>query len=397
MRTARKAETLTEEPLIEAIADITAAMDLTEVLARTFAGVRSIARPVGIGIHLVEGDMLVSTASDPPAAEDAPVVRVPIGKGIAGIVAADDEALYIPDTSLDSRVHANGDTGARTYFVLPLCRAGEMIGVMQLDSPRTDAFSPQDRARLLALAPVIAAAIGTAQTLARERATLERQAEQLTRDFLAVVRHELRTPLTSITGFGFTLAQQSSNLDPATVAEIGQRIRRAGGRLERMITDMIDVTQIDSGTMTVVVEPVEIEPILREAADEQGDEDHPIVVSVEPSLPRAMADAVHLHQIVANLLGNARKFSPVGSAITMRAFLDDDALAVEVTDRGTGIPKEMHERIFERFFRVGSQSRGLGVGLYLAKKLSASMDATIGVRSRPEHGSTFTLRLRRED
>ncbi|MFA5889643.1 MAG: ATP-binding protein [Actinomycetota bacterium] len=396
MDTARKAETLTEEPLIEAIADITSALDLSEVLARTFAGVRSIARPSGIGIQLVQDGMLVSTASDPPSTEDAPIVHIPIGEGMTGIVAADNEPLYIPDISRDPRVHANGARSARTYLVLPLSRAGEVIGVMQLDSHREDAFSPQERAHLLSLAPVVAAAIGTAQAIERQRVDLERQAEQLTRDFLSVVRHELRTPLTSITGFGFTLAQQADRLDSATVAEIGRRIRRAGGRLERMITDMIDVTQIDHGTMTVAIEPVAVDLILREAADEQGDEEHPVSVTVESDLPRAMADALHLHQIVANLLGNARKFSPTGSPISLRAFLDEDAIVIQVTDRGVGIPQDLQERIFERFFRIGSQSRGLGVGLYLARQQCAGMGATIGVHSRPGNGATFTLRLRRE-
>jgi signal transduction histidine kinase len=278
---------------------------------------------------------------------------------------------------------------------------GRSAGVVQIDSPEVDAFGPEQRARVSMFIPMIAAAVQNAQLFDRERQALQRlvEMEELQRDFLAVVSHELRTPLTSVSGFGLTLAEHARAIDSETVADIGQRIWRASRRLERVMSDLLDLSHIERGSLAADVMPTDIAPILRDSVREQSNSEHPVFLQLDPSMPKAMIDGDRLHQILGNLLSNARKFSPKGSPIEVRADHDGDAITIAVADKGKGIPEEMRERIFDRFFQgepaATRSADGLGVGLYLVKQLCDRMGATIEVRSTVGNGTEFVARIPR--
>ena len=339
------------------------------------------------------------------ATADAMTVRIPVGQGISGTIAATGEPVYIPDIWADARVHQSGkrkgvSTGVRSYFGVPLIVQGRPVGVLQIDSPQEDAFGPAERARLLAFVPAVAAAVQNAQMFERERlvATRFREAENLKRDFLAIASHELRTPITSMGGFGLTLANHAASLDAETVADIGQRVWRATRRLERVITEILDLSSMERGTIDVNNEATPVEWILRTVVHEQSDDDHPISVSVEANLPKAIADAERLHQIVGNLVGNARKFSPPGAPITIEARSANGRVLVRVCDQGHGVPNEIREKIFEPFVQFETEQmrtrEGLGVGLYIARMLCQHMEAGLYVEDHPGGGACFTVSLK---
>lgn len=392
--------------LLELARDVTATLDLQEVLDRTFAALRRLIDFGGGAIQLVEEDVLVAVATDPQATSEALTVRIPVGQGVSGGIAATGEPCYIPDIWDDPRVHPEGRSkgvsdGVRSYFGAPLILHGRPIGVVQIDSPRADAFPPDVRARVLGFLPTVAAAVQNAQLYEREREAIERirETERLHRDFLLVVSHEFRTPLTSIVGFGYTLANHARALDEAAVADMGERMWRAGRRIERMMGDLLDLSHIERGTFRVEIHPTDVAATLGECVHEQQGDEHPIELSLEPSLPHVVADPERLHQVIGNLVSNARKFSPHGTPISVRATHQADRVAIEVADRGPGIPPEFHERIFERFFQIDPAStrgkEGLGVGLHLVRELCDRMGATVSVESEPGRGARFTIRLLR--
>jgi signal transduction histidine kinase len=390
--------------LLELSRDVTSSLDLQEVLDKSFLALRKLVDFGGGSIQLIEDDMLVAKASDPPLTDEAKHVRIPVGKGISGTIAATGEPTYIPDILHDPRVaplyKAKGvSPDVRSYLGIPLIMRGQPVGVLQIDSPLVDAFPQEIRARVLMFVPTIAAAVQNAQLFDRERASVERlkETERLQRDFIAVVSHELRTPLTTVSGFGLTLAEHADSLDQEIVSDIGQRVWRASRRLERVMGDLLDLSQIERGTLLADPIPTDIEPILRQSVREQSTEDHPIVLDLTSELPKAMVDGDRLHQILGNLLSNARKFSPATTSIEVVARAEDDAIALTVVDHGKGIPEPLIDRVFERFFQAEAATTrtadGLGIGLYLVKQLCDRMEATIEVESTVGEGTRFTARV----
>ncbi|MBI4729236.1 MAG: GAF domain-containing protein [Acidobacteria bacterium] len=387
--------------LLELTREVTSTLDLQEVLDRSLTALRRLVPFGGGAIQLIEGGALVAVATDPPATEDAKALRIPVGQGVTGGIARTGETVYIPDIAEDPRVFSKAKTspGVRSFFGVPLIVHGAPIGVLHIDSPATDAFSPQARALLTSFAPAVAASVQNALLFNREREALGRlrEAERMKHDFLSVVSHELRTPLTSVIGFAQTLAQRAESLDPPLVAELGHRIEAAGGRLERMISDILDLSRIERGVLRMDLASTSLERILRQIAVEARDEAHPMTIAASLNLPPVLTDADRLHQVLANLLDNARKFSPPGSRISISARRSGDWVIVTVEDHGRGIPEETIPRVFEPFFQIDAASTravgGLGIGLYLVREICDGMGAKVAVESEVGRGSRFSVSL----
>ncbi|HEV2685932.1 MAG TPA: GAF domain-containing sensor histidine kinase, partial [Actinomycetota bacterium] len=390
--------------LVELGRAVTSSLDLQEVLDTSFQALRRLVSFGGGSIQLIDDGALVPVATEPPMTDEAKRVRIPVGKGISGTIAATAESIYIPDITTDPRVPPpatrKGVTpGVRSYFGIPLIMHGDAAGVLQIDSEEVDAFPPDARACVLMLAPTIAAAVQNALLFDRERAALQQlqDTQQQQRDFVAIVSHELRTPITSVSGFGLTLAEHANDLERDTISNIGFRIWRASRRLERMMGDLLDLSHIERGTLAAFPTPTNIEPILRQSVSEQSTDTHPIVLNLQEPLPKAMVDGERLHQIIGNLLSNARKFSPTSTAIEVVARAEGGAIALTVEDHGKGIPDDLITRVFDRFVQgeaaTTRSADGLGIGLYLVKQLCDRMDATIEVDSTVGEGTRFTTRL----
>jgi signal transduction histidine kinase len=391
--------------LLELSREVTSNLNLQDVLDAGLVALRKLLDFGGGAIQLIEDDCLVAAATDPPATAEARTVRIPVGQGVSGTIAADGNPIYIADIEVDERVFPDGrkhgvSSGVHSYFGVPLITGGRVIGVVSFDAPTVDAFSSADRSLVLAFVPTIAAAVQNAQLFEREVATLNnlREAQRMRDDFLAVISHELRTPLTSIAGFASTLSSHIDRLPSATVVDVAGRILMNSHRLELLIDDLLDLTQLEQGRLTVKTSPTNVAALLAATARETDSPDHVLTFAVDDGLPLAVADERRLRQILANLIGNARKFSPPGGTIEVSASaIGGGAVELQVTDVGKGIPAHLHERIFEPFFQVEPATTrgvgGLGVGLYLVRQLCDMMGATLDVESELGRGSTFTVRL----
>jgi signal transduction histidine kinase len=235
--------------------------------------------------------------------------------------------------------------------------------------------------------------------LSRLNAALD-QAGRLKDQFLANVSHELRTPLNSVIGFSDLLVTMASADSPLTDTQRDyvETISRNGRHLLELINELLDLSKIAAGRVELRLEPLELGPLLREAADSVRAqlEAHKHQLAVEPPEPPVVltADRVRLRQVLLNLLSNAIKFTTDGGRITLRARPENAGrVRIAVTDTGIGIAPADQHRLFQEFVQLdASPSRryeGTGLGLALSKRLVELHGGTIGVESQLGQGSTF--------
>jgi signal transduction histidine kinase len=271
--------------------------------------------------------------------------------------------------------------------------------VLQIDAPEVDAFGADTRALVLAFAPTISAAVQNARLFEQERDAMERlrEADQLKQDFLAIVSHELRTPLTTMLGFADTLALHLAELPADQAVSIARRIRGAGDRLARLIEDLLYASQIERGMVELRLDLVDVATAVRTAVDELADTGHPVDLDVADDLPTVAVDRDRLLQVLTNLLGNAIKFSPAGAPVQVHAWAEGDRVRLDVCDQGAGIPAQERDAIFQLFYQaepaMTRRAGGLGIGLYVVKRLCDAMDITVEVDVVDGSGTCFRLGL----
>ncbi|QOJ14343.1 MAG: PAS domain-containing protein [Planctomycetia bacterium] len=227
-----------------------------------------------------------------------------------------------------------------------------------------------------------------------------KEAERSREEFLAHITHELRTPLTNIRAYSETLNEDFFD-DEQTRRECYDVIMSETRRLSKLIEDVLSASQIDAGVARLNREAIRVDQSLRKAVQEvQASADSKNVglsLKLPSKLPAALGDGHRLHQVWINLIGNAVKYTPSGGTVQVEAEGQGETVRIRVIDTGIGIPKEFHERIFEKFFRV-SDSRveaeeGTGLGLSITREIVRLHGGSIGVESEPGAGTTIIVDL----
>jgi len=218
-------------------------------------------------------------------------------------------------------------------------------------------------------------------------------------DFVANVTHELKTPLTAILGYVETLTDGAID-DAKNRKSFLQKIEAQSQRLNELITDVLELSRIESGRYIESLEPVSVRKTCQLAHDLLRSKAEVRKVSVECDIAEDFMVLAHeegLLRVGVNLLDNAIKYSPEGGEVKVTAERDGEQIAMSVKDKGPGIPLESQSRIFERFYRVeASRNRragGTGLGLAIVKHLVERMNGEVIVESREGKGSTFTIVL----
>jgi signal transduction histidine kinase len=247
----------------------------------------------------------------------------------------------------------------------------------------------------------ISAEITLAQQAVQLRAHNEslRELDRLKDEFIDLVSHELRTPLASIIGFVEVLREEGmSGPDADQCTEV---IERNATRLQRLVADLLLLSQIQSGKMAMDFRSADLAGIAVGAVERLRPEaDHKridLVLSVTTDMPPLAVDPTRMAQLLGNLLSNAVKFTPDGGKVEVRLGTEGDQAVLEVADSGIGIPAADRERIFDRFFRTALATQqaiqGTGLGLAITKAIVEAHNGTIAVDSDEGRGSTFTVRL----
>jgi PAS domain S-box-containing protein len=230
--------------------------------------------------------------------------------------------------------------------------------------------------------------------------TQERRLEQLKADFIATVSHELRTPIAAVHGAAKTLERKDFVLPDDLRRQLLGVISDQSERLAHVVEDILLASQVESGRLALVSEQVDTADVARRvmaAARIHAPEELELELVVPPSLPAVAADGDKLRQVLANLVGNAIKYSPDTGRIEVRLEPRAARLRVAVRDEGLGIPQPEQARIFEKFYRVdakmGRGVGGTGLGLYICRELVRRMGGSIWVDSSEGSGSTFFVEL----
>jgi PAS domain S-box-containing protein len=229
--------------------------------------------------------------------------------------------------------------------------------------------------------------------------TRARELDRLRDDFVGTISHELRTPLTPIKGWAATLARFGPRLDPEVVTEAVGAIATQADRLERLLTNLLEVARIDNEGLPTEDQPVDVSRSVAKVVEEfrTGMPDRAINFTV-PIGCTARGDELHVEQVVSNLLSNAMKYAPASEPVEVEIARTADGVEIRVADHGPGIPAADAERIFERFRRLGEHmtrpEQGAGLGLYIARRFAQAMGGSVTLTDTPGGGATFCLRLR---
>ena len=238
-----------------------------------------------------------------------------------------------------------------------------------------------------------ASAEHTAQETAMANLAGLERLSQLKSEFVSLVSHEFRTALVGIQGFSEMIRDQ--DLAPEEAKAFAGDINNDAQRLNRMITEMLDLDRIESGRMTLNIAPIDVNVILTEAAERAraASPKHSIVTRLDPALPSARGDSDRLFQVVSNLLSNAVKYSPAGGEVLITSQARDGVVQVDVRDHGPGIPPDFVKKLFGRYERYEDKSRanviGTGLGLAITRQIVELHGGKIWVDSTLGDGAEF--------
>ena len=233
----------------------------------------------------------------------------------------------------------------------------------------------------------------------QERARAAEELARLRSDFVASVSHELRTPLTAIIGFAEMLQHYWERMPEARRRQQADHIVLAADRQQRLVGDLLLLSQAEDGPLTVESRSLPIEPLIQEAVAElQGSYRSQRASLGGPHDLEVRADPNRLRPILASLLDNAAKYSPSEGVIEVNWRRLGAEAEIRVRDHGPGVPNEQREQLFTRFGRLaGSKMRsgrvGIGLGLYLGRRLARAMDGELDLLESGSTGSTVRIRV----
>ena len=381
---------------LEAVTDTALArLPLDELLNELLVRVRSILRADTAAILLLNGGDLVARVAKGLEEEVAAGVRIPLGSGFAGRVAAEKRPIFIAD--IDHAQMLNPilrQKGVRSLLGVPILFEGSVIGVLHVGTLQPRQFDRQD-AQLL---QIVADRIG----LGIEYERLYREAEETSRlkdEFLATVSHELRTPLTPILAWVSQLRRR--RLDPARTARALEAIERSARAQARLVDDLLEVSRIIGGKLRLDLRPMRLASAIEAAIEAMrpaaAAKNIRVVTSLDPRIELIWGDPERLQQVVWNLVSNAIKFTPEGGRVDVRLECVDSHLELTVRDTGRGIAPEFLPYLFERFRQADPSSTralgGLGLGLAIVRHLVELHGGTVEAESAGE-GKGTTVRVR---
>ncbi len=231
---------------------------------------------------------------------------------------------------------------------------------------------------------------------AAEQTAMLRESERLYSTLLNSISHELRTPIATIKGASSSLLDPVAGAHEPARAELTRDIQSSADRLNRLVENLLDMSRLESGRLQIKREWCDLGDLIGVAV-KQFDEcasRHPMLIQIQSSLPLIQIDFVLMEQVIVNLLDNACNYTPDGTAITIAARVREKDVEIMVSDKGSGIPTDLIDRIFDKFYRLpGTATGGTGLGLSISRGLVEAHGGRLVAENLPEGGARLTIRL----
>ncbi len=310
--------------------------------------------------------------------------------------------------SLDSSKDIQGEGGIKTIITYPLLIRLEVMGTLTIGLSEAERDLTKEKKALIdRLAGVVGIALDNSLLYKSIQDANERlkQLDKLKDEFVSLASHELRTPMTVIKSYLWLFIDKKKG--QLTEKELGY-LQRAYGSTERLINlvnDMLNVSRIESGRLSLELKPIQIVDVLEKQIEELIPRAQQLGLKlkfVKPSYPMPLVYADHerIEQVIINLVGNSLKFTPTGGSISVNIKPQEKDLLVTVTDTGRGMNKEDLEKLFRKFGTMGEsylhkqEAQGTGLGLYLSKKLVEMHKGKMWATSEGEgKGAAFNFTL----
>lgn len=312
-------------------------------------------------------------------------------EGLALARRADGSTYQAEGVAVESATRHLLSTDARSMFI-PLRARERQVGVLRLESGETIALDARQQRFAEALAYYAALALERVQlTTAAEHAEALREADRLKDALLASVSHDLRTPLTTIKALAHDIAAEGD--------ERAMVVEEEADRLNRFVSDLLDLSRMNANATPVATEIVAAEDVVGAALQQLGAavNGRTVNATLDPAEPLLVGrfNFVDTLRALVNLVDNALKYSAADTAIDLSVRREGEWIAFEVADRGAGIPPADRERVFEPFFRGGEtpEAMGTGLGLPIARRSAEIQGGSLVYSPRPGGGSVFVLRL----
>ena len=328
-------------------------------------------------------------------------IRVPVGEGLAGRVAASGAAVFIEDISREQVLHDRLRTSIVSLLAVPIRIEGALIGVLHVGTRQRRVFTTSDQRLMDIVASRLAGVLARTRLYQAERkAREEAEAARRTRDeVLNIVSHDLRNPVSTIAMAAALLADTAIRLTPEQRARQLEIISRSAQRMNRLIQDLLDAARIDGGRLGVSLRCENTAVVASETYEAfraiAAKKNITMECEVAEDLPESNIDRDRIVQVLANLLNNAVKFTPPHGRITLRASrTESGGCRFDVTDTGPGIDADQLPHVFNRFWQAKRTAHmGSGLGLTIAKGIVDAHHGRIWVESRVGEGTTFSFEL----
>jgi signal transduction histidine kinase len=325
-----------------------------------------------------------------------------LNRGVMGRVAANGKLALINDIT-QAKDYVPKTHRTRSLLAVPIMREERVIGVINLESTDPDYFTEEDASFVTILVSHAAIAIDNAHLFEQVKEANEAKSE-----FMSTASHELKIPMTSIKGYAKLLSMGAVGSLSDQQHEFLGVISNNVDRMDRLVSDLLDVSRIDAGRIRLEIENVQIKDVIAEVIESVQTQIEKknlhLHLDIDQNLPQIRADYNRVVQIMTNLVSNAYKYTPEGGDITVMAkpYNGSDqanGIAISVRDTGYGMSEEDLANLFTNFYRSSDQNireqPGTGLGLAITKKMIESHGGALSVESEYGAGSCDTGRWSR--
>lgn len=329
-------------------------------------------------------------------------IRLDPLEGVWARVVSEGQGVFIQRPIQNAKLQQYfGAQGIRDAMLAPLHGMDSVIGFIQVSNRRSElsTFTEEEMKLFETLANHAGVSLENARLVEKLEESLAHLTEmnQLKDDFVASVSHELRTPLTSIRGYVRTLLRPDVEFSKEDQQSFLETIDRQSTRLHRLIEDLLAVSRIESESDPALMTKVELHTLVGNVIDEIRTRVEPETISLdlEDDLPTVETDEGKLHQVVSNLVENAVKYGGKDNPIHISARLEAEGVNISVTDTGPGVPQDLQDKIFDRFYQVDQSATrsvgGAGLGLYICRRMAEAIGGRVWLERSSSEGSTFSV------